>query len=434
MSEDRERPVIRTVEIIAVGSELLTPSRIDTNSLFITERLNEIGISVRAKAIVGDDRDDLATLFSQALGRVELIVLTGGLGPTEDDLTRDVVAAVLGLPLEENAEVLAHIEGRFALRGLRMPGINRRQALVPRGATVLPNPNGTAPGLWIVAGGKTIVLFPGPPREMKPMLVSVVRDRLQSCTGGARLFRRVLLITGRTESYVDERAQPIYSRWTATEHPIQTTILASLGQIELHLTARASGEAEARELLDAATAELVAVLGRDVFSTDGRPLEAVVGSRLRAKQWRIAVAESCTGGLMASRLTDVPGSSDYTELAVVTYSNRSKTEWVGVPEALIQEHGAVSEEVATAMATGVRDRSAVEVGVAITGIAGPGGGSEEKPVGTVAIAVCWPDGTQVKTFRFHGGRTQVRFQASQAALDMVRRVLEETNKTGDVRM
>lgn len=425
MSEDRDRRLIRAAEIIAVGSELLTPSRIDTNSLFITERLNEIGISIRAKAIVGDNRDDLGILFSQALGRVDLLVITGGLGPTEDDLTRDVVAAVLGLPLEEHAEVLAHIKGRFALRGLQMPAINRRQAMVPRGASLLPNPNGTAPGLWIVAEGKTIVLLPGPPREMKPMVESVVRERLQSCTGGARLFRRVLLITGRTESYVDERAQPIYSRWTATELPIQTTILASLGQIELHLTARASAEAEARQVLDAATVELVAALGRDVFSTDGRPLEAVVGEALRARQWRIAVAESCTGGLTATRLTDVPGSSDYTELGVVTYSNQSKIDLVGVPEALIAEHGAVSEQVASAMAAGVKQRSAAEIGVGITGVAGPGGGSEEKPVGTVAIAVCWPDGARVKTFRFHGGRTQVRFQASQAALDMVRRLLAE---------
>jgi nicotinamide-nucleotide amidase len=423
------RREIRNAEIIAVGSELLTPSRIDTNSLFITERLNEVGITVRAKAIVGDDRDDLATLFLQALGRVDLIVLTGGLGPTDDDLTRDVVARVLGLPLEENAHVLEHIRSRFALRKLAMPEINRRQAMVPRGAAILSNPNGTAPGLWIESGEKVVVLLPGPPREMRPMLESVLRDRLQGHTGSARLFRRTLLITGRTESHVEELAQPIYSRWIASDRPIQTTILASLGQIELHLTARASIEAEARALLDEAATQLLGVLGNDVFSTDGRPLEAVVGDALRAKGWRIAIAESCTGGLLASRVTEVPGSSDYAELAVVTYSNRSKTQLAGVPEPLIREHGAVSEPVASAMAQGIRERAGVEVGVGITGIAGPAGGSDEKPVGTVMIAVSAPEGVRARAFRFHGGRAQVRFQATQAALDMVRRLLMETDRS-----
>ena len=406
--------------ILAIGSEMLTPFRVDTNSLFITERLNAIGYDIRLKAVVGDDVDELADVLRAAIGWADLIVITGGLGPTEDDVTRDAVARVHDMPLEVDEAIADRIRDRFARRGMTMPDINRRQAMVPRGAVVLENPNGTAPGLWIERGRTAMVLLPGPPREMKPMLEGVVRDRLAPRSGTAGLFRRVLKITGRAESDVDAQAQPTYAKWTSSPVPISTTILAVLGQIELHLTAQAANPDAAHAALDAAVLEMQQVLGPSVYSTDGRSLEAVVGDLLRQHTLTIAVAESCTGGLLASRLTDVPGSSDYVERGVVCYSNRSKTELADVPAALIAEHGAVSEPVARAMAEGIRSRAGTNIGIGVTGIAGPGGGTPEKPVGTVSVAVIGDDQTRVRTFQFIGGRDMVKFQAAQAALNMTR--------------
>jgi nicotinamide-nucleotide amidase len=415
--------------ILAVGSEMLTPFRVDTNSLFITERLNVIGYDVRLKAVVADDVGELARVIDGALAWADLIVITGGLGPTEDDITRDAVATILGTPLDVDDSIVDRIRDRFARRGMTMPEINRRQAMVPRGATVLPNPNGTAPGLWMERGRTAIVLLPGPPREMKPMLEAVIAERLAPRAGGRGLFRRVLKITGRAESDVDAQAQPVYGKWIAQPVPISTTILAVLGQIELHLTAKAASQADADPALDAAVRELQATLGSALYSTDGRGLEAVVGDLLRERHLTIAVAESCTGGLLASRLTDVPGSSDYVERGVVCYSNRAKIELADVPEALIREHGAVSEPVALAMAEGIRNRAGTNIGVGVTGIAGPGGGSPEKPVGTVAVAVVVDGETRVRTFQFIGGREMVKFQAAQSALNMTR--LMVTRATAD---
>ena len=409
--------------LIAVGSEMLTPFRVDTNSLVVTERLNQIGYDVRLKAVVADDVDELARVLDGALAWADVIILTGGLGPTEDDITRDAVARVLNLSMDVDEQIVDRIRERFARRGLTMPEINRRQGMVPRGATVIENRNGTAPGLWLERGRTAIVLLPGPPREMTPMLDAVIRDRLTPRTDGRGLFRRVLKITGRTESDVDAAAQPVYSPWTSAAVPISTTILAALGQIELHLTAAASDRTAANASLDAGVSELEVVLGSAVYSTDGRPLEAVVGDMLRERGMTIAVAESCSGGLLASRLTDVPGSSDYVDRGVVCYSNRAKTELAGVRESLLAEHGAVSEPVAVAMATGIRERAHTNVGVGITGVAGPGGGSPEKPVGTVAIAVAVDDLIRVRTFQFLGGRDMVKFQSAQAAMNMLRLLL-----------
>jgi nicotinamide-nucleotide amidase len=411
--------------IIAVGTEMLTPFRVDTNSLFITERLNEIGVDVRLKAVAGDDAEEVADLLRRALRWADVIAVTGGLGPTEDDVTRDSLARALDLPLDIDESIAEQIRERFARRGMTMPEINRRQALVPRGAIVLPNPNGTAPGLWIEKGRCAIVLLPGPPREMKPMFEAVIRERLSARSGGTGLFRRVLRITGRTESDVDTRAQPVYGSWASQAVPISTTILAVLGQIELHLTAHGAGRSEAEAALDAAVQQLRGVLGDSIYSVDGRQLEAVVGEMLRSKGLTIAVAESCTGGLLASRLTDVPGSSDYVDRGVVSYSNQAKVDMLGVPEPLIAEHGAVSEPVASAMAAGMQLRSGAAVAIGVTGIAGPGGGTIEKPVGTVAIAVVVAATARVRTFHFVGGREQVKFQAAQAALNMLRLMLAE---------
>lgn len=411
-----------TAAIIAVGSELLTPHKTDSNSLHITEVLNDLGIAVAFKAIVGDNRAELSAHIAHALARHRILILTGGLGPTDDDLTRLVVAAHLGLPLEEDAAIIEAIERRFAARGWKMPAVNRRQAMVPRGATVLANPHGTAPGLWIEHGDRVLALLPGPPREMKPMMDGEVHRRLGLIAGGVRLHRRFIRVTGKGESAVEEIVQPIYSRWLDQSPSVETTILAGLGQVELHLVTQSDDESLAAATLDRGVAELAGALGQDLVSTDGALLEAVVGDLLRTRGWWVAFAESCTGGLATSRMTDIPGSSAYVERSVVAYSNRAKTELLGVPAELLAEHGAVSEPVALAMAAGIRKRAGVDVGVGITGIAGPGGGTEQKPVGTVCIAV---DGgeSKVRTFRFPGGRDMVKTMSANWAIDMLRRFL-----------
>jgi nicotinamide-nucleotide amidase len=423
MTEAIQPRSLRWAEIIAVGSELLVPPRLDTNSLFITERLNECGIEVRAKTVVGDRRDDLEAVLRAALSRTDLVVLCGGLGPTDDDLTRDAVAAVTGRALSEQPGILEGIRQRFAARGARMPENNRRQAMVPERADVIPNGFGTAPGLWLEHEGQVLLLLPGPPAELKPMVERVVADRLAPMAGGGRLQRRVLRICGRTESEVDERAAPVYSRWVTAPLPIWTTVLTAPAQVELHLSAGAPSTAEAHARLDAAASELAELFGADLFSMDGRVLEEVVGQLLRDRGWHIGVAESCTGGLVSGRLTDVAGSSDYVGFNAVCYSNASKTSVLGVPAALIAERGAVSEPVAIAMADGIRRRAACEIGVGVTGIAGPAGGSEEKPVGTVVIGVTTADAKIARTYRFPAGRARVRQFAAQLALDLARRVL-----------
>jgi nicotinamide-nucleotide amidase len=304
-----------------------------------------------------------------------------------------------------------------------MPRNNLRQALVPAGAEVLANPNGSAPGLWIEHGGRVVVLLPGPPRELKPMLVSLIESHLRSRSTGAAYLRRTVRITGQIESQADETLQPLYREWAAATPPISATILAALGQLELHLSVRHASADEAAAILERATAQVLALLGDIVFSTDGRRLEEVVGDALASAGLWIAAAESCTGGLLTSRLTDVPGSSRYVSQSVVAYSNEAKTSLLGVEPALLVEHGAVSEAVARAMAEGVRARAAADLGLGITGIAGPTGGSADKPVGTVAIALATSSGTDSRLFRFFGERELVKFQASQAALDMARRHL-----------
>ena len=296
--------------------------------------------------------------------------------------------------------------------------------MVPAGAAVLENGRGTAPGLWIEHDGKAIVLLPGPPRELQPMVEALVRERLMARAGPIRLFRRVLCITGLTESHVEERVQPLYARWARGRTPIAATILAAPGQIELHLTATSAEAPAGHAALDEAVTAARAVLGASLFSSDGQSLEAVVGDLLRTRRLRIAVAESCTGGLASSRLTDVPGSSDYVERGIVAYSNRAKVDLLGVSEALIAAQGAVSEAVAQAMAAGIARGAETDLGVGITGIAGPSGGTAEKPVGTVAISVVWIGEAgpmaRTKSWQFPGEREQIKFQASQAALNMVR--------------
>jgi nicotinamide-nucleotide amidase len=411
--------------IVAVGSELLTPSKVDTNSLHITEQLNQLGLDVVVKAVVGDSRDELTHTIRALLERVDLLILCGGLGPTDDDVTREAVAAALGRPLAEDDAITVRLHERFKARGfaMPMPEINRRQAMVPAGAIVIENTKGSAPGLWIDHDGKSVVLLPGPPRELKPMLAALVEGRLRGRASGEPLVRRVVRIAGRIESDVDQVLQPLYHEWAAASPAIAATILSAPGAIELHLSARASSPDVVAEALTHAVQRVVEVIGADVYSTDGRKLEQVVGDLLAARGLHIAVAESCTGGMITSRLTDVSGSSRYVDQSIITYSNEAKIELLGVPPALLKEHGAVSEPVALAMADGMRVRARADVGVGVTGIAGPTGGTPEKPVGMVVIAVVTAAERRSRTFRFYGERELVKFQASQSALDMVRRLL-----------
>jgi nicotinamide-nucleotide amidase len=379
-----------------------------------------------SKHIAGDDRAVLTQVLRSALDGVDLLVVCGGLGPTDDDLTREAAADVLGRPLAEDAAIVEHLRRRYASRGLStpMPLNNLRQAQVPAGAIVLDNPHGSAPGLWMDHGAQAVLLLPGPPRELKPMMTALAETRLRARASGVSIVRRTLRVSGRFESHVDQAMHPLYEEWAAATPPIAATILASLGQIELHLSLRHASREAGAALLERAVAQAVGVLGDDVFSTDGRRLEEVVGEALAARGLWLAAAESCTGGLVTSRLTDVAGSSRYVGASIVAYANEAKTALLGVPEALLAEHGAVSEPVARAMAEGIRTRARADLGLGITGIAGPGGGSPEKPVGTVAVALAGPDGTVARTFKFFGDRELVKFQASQAALDMVRRHLK----------
>jgi nicotinamide-nucleotide amidase len=416
---------LRRAAIVAVGSEMLTPSRVDTNSLHITEQLNRLGVDVIAKAVVGDSRDELAHTISALLERVDLLILCGGLGPTDDDVTREAVAVALERPLAEDEAITARLRERFKARGfaMPMPETNRRQAMVPAGATVIENTKGSAPGLWIDHDAKSVVLLPGPPRELKPMLAALVEGRLRERAPGEPLVRRVIRIAGRIESDVDQLLQPLYREWAAAAPAIAATILAQPGAIELHLSAQAPSQDVVARALESAVQGVVDTIGADIYSTDGRKLEQVVGDLLVARGLRVTAAESCTGGLITSRLTDVPGSSRYVDQSIVTYSNEAKTELLGVPTDVLKAHGAVSEPVALAMAEGIRVRAGADIGIGVTGIAGPTGGTPDKPVGMVVVAVVTASERRCRTFRFFGDRAQVKFQASQSALDMVRRLL-----------
>jgi nicotinamide-nucleotide amidase len=403
-------------EIIAVGSELLTPDRLDTNSLFLTEELNKLGVEVIRKSIVGDNRDHLRSAFAEALKRVELVIGCGGLGPTEDDLTRETVADLLGRKLIRHEEIVRAIEARFRSFKREMPEINVKQAMVPEGAEALDNPRGTAPGLWIEDHGHMIALLPGPPREMKPMFLENIVPRLQRRVSGVRLIRRELRLTGLGESHVEQRIAPIYKRYD----DVITTILAAPGEVQVHLRMWTGDVPHAQKVLDEIVQSFDIALTDRIFSHDGSSLDEVVAQLLTLNNSTISAAESCTGGLLAQRLTSIAGSSTYFLGGVVCYSNELKTAWANVPAALIQAKGAVSAEVATALADGIRHRAGSMLGVGITGIAGPGGGSEEKPVGTVHIALSSAAGVKERRLYFPGDREMIRIQASQAALDMVR--------------
>jgi len=404
-------------EIIAVGSELLTPYRLDTNSLWLTDELNKIGIRVIHKAVVGDSPDEMRSSFRHALDRADLIIASGGLGPTDDDRTRETVAELLGRKLHMSDAIVREIQERFRRFARTMPEINKRQAMVPEGATVLPNPRGTAPALWLEADGHIIVLLPGVPHELKSIFESEVRPRLAKISGDERLFTRDLRTTGLGESDVETRVRPLYQLYPDTE----TTILAAPTGTQLHPRTWSRDASKAEKLLDEISDRMALALGEHLYSTNGEALEEVVARVLNENRATVAVAESCTGGMLAERLTNVPGSSSYFLGGVICYSNELKTSLVGVPQSLIEAKGAVSSEVALALADGIRKRTGATLGVGVTGVAGPGGGTPEKPVGLVHIGLADEHGPRERAYRFPGDRERIRQFASQAALDAVRR-------------
>jgi len=413
-------------EIIAVGSELLTPFRIDTNSLYLTEQINQLGVDVVFKCVVGDDLKRLVAAAQHALFRSEIVIFSGGLGPTEDDLTREAVAEALGLPLRRDEEVLAGIERRFSTRGWKMYPNNAKQADVLEGAVVLPNANGTAPGQWL--SGKfdgrerIVVLLPGPPHELKALFETECRERLRAKLPAAFLSTRVLKVAMLGESQVDARVAPIYKRYTG----VQTTILAGAGEIQLHFKARAETMEAAQARADEAADAVEEELDDAVFSRDGESLEQIVGYWLQMRNATLAVAESCTGGLVGKLITDEPGSSAYFLGGVIAYSDEVKRDELGVPAALLKRVGAVSSEVAKAMADGARSRFGTDLAAGVTGIAGPDSDGSSKPVGLTYIAVASNRGTTAHEYRFKGDRWSNRREAAGETL----RLLAEEARLG----
>lgn len=408
-----------SAEIIAIGSELLTPDHTDTNSLWLTERLNSVGIEVKLKTIVGDDDARLEEAIKDALRRSSVVITTGGLGPTEDDITRKVAARALGRRLMLDEKVLEEITARFLSFGRAMPQINSRQAMVIEDAEILKNPNGSAPGMYLEHEGCQVALLPGPPREMRPMFETYIHPKLVAKAGAVRVVRRILRVAGMGESAVDELIAPVYSQFI---NP-QTTILFNRSEVEIHLTAQAKTDQDAELLLDGLSGQIEDRLGHAIFAFEGETMEEVIGLRLTVTGFTLAVAESCTGGLVAQRLTETPGSSAYLMEGVVAYSNEAKIRTLGVDPELIKEHGAVSAEVAEAMAEGVRRHADTDFGISVTGIAGPGGGTSEKPVGLVYIALSDDAHTEHRKLMLPGDRHLIRWRASQAALDLLRRRL-----------
>lgn len=405
-------------EIIAVGSEMLTSQRIDTNSLYLADQLNALGVEVRRKLIVGDDRTLLTAAVRQALEYAGIVILTGGLGPTEDDVTRESVAAALGRPLAFHQEISDAIEERFRRRQRKMAEINKRQAYAIEGAQILPNTNGTAPGQWIEHEGRLVILLPGPPGELKPMFAGECLSRLIERLPRQVIRTRFYRVTGLTESDLDALIAPVYTRYANPS----TTILASPGDIQIHLRARCESAEQAERLLAEVAAPIEDLLGKHLFSRNGDPLEAIVGTLLREHEATLSIAESCTGGMVGERITSVPGSSNYFLGGFITYSDLLKTELLGVDPAVIEKHSAVSKEVACAMAEGARARTGATFALSITGEAGPES-SSGVPVGTVFVGFAGPDKTEAIRFAMPGDRPRIRGFATQAALDLLRRRL-----------
>jgi len=410
-------------EIVAVGSELLTPFRQDTNSLFLTARLNELGVEVIYKTIVGDRPDHLLEACRQAFTRAEIIIFSGGLGPTEDDLTRECVAEALGLELRRDHEMVAALYTRAANMRVKLAENNIKQADYISGAEVLKNPRGTAPGQWLeteyLGQKRLIMLLPGPPHEMEGVFTEQCIPRLEAALPEVHLATGELKIAMVAESAADLRAAKHYKNFPGVE----TTILAKPGEVQLHLKARAATREEAEARLEKLAALLEEEFAEEIFSSGGETMEQIVGYFLQMRGATLAVAESCTGGLLGERITSVPGSSRYFLGGALVYSDQLKMEFCGVPPLLLKSDGAVSRTVAAALAEGIRQRCKSSLGIGITGVAGPGGGTEHKPVGLVYIALADGKHTEVVERRFPGDRERIRWFASQLALELLRRKL-----------
>lgn len=410
-----------SAEIIAIGSELLTPEKTDTNSLWLTRELNDIGIEVMLKTIVGDDGARLEEAVCDAMRRSDIVITTGGLGPTADDITREFTAKALGRELIYHDDIEVQLRERFRNWSREMPEINKRQAFVIEGAAVLPNPNGSAVGMMVEQEQKILAILPGPPRENQPMFTDHVLPTIRRYAGKVYVSRRLLRVSGMGESAVDEIAAPIYTKAANT----QTSILFNKSEVEIHIAAKGNDPAATKASADALAERLAAALGTAVFSTNGETLEQVVGESLKQNGQTLSVAESCTGGLIARRLTEVPGSSEFFMEGAVTYSNEAKMRTLGVSADILSNFGAVSSECAEAMAIGMRNYAGTDLAISVTGIAGPGGGTLEKPVGTVFLGIASKDGARTQKIVLPGDRYLVRWRASSAALDLLRRHLSK---------
>ncbi len=406
-------------EIIATGTELLSGGVLDTNSLFLSEELLPLGIETVFKTIVGDNEKDMEEALRRAMDRAGVLIITGGIGPTEDDITRKVIAKIVKKRLVLNEDALKVIHAKLAGRGRDVVAANDRQALIPTGARLLRNVVGIAPGFFLDEENAFIAVLPGVPREMRAMFIEELRPVLEE-RSGRKLFirRRVLHTCGMSESAVNQAIQDILKRG----EPVVGLTAKETG-VDIRIVAHEANAEQVQALVDRADAAIRKKLGDAVYSVDGQAMEEVVGALLKQRRLRLAVAESCTGGLVGARITNIAGSSEYFERGVVTYSDTAKTEILGAPADLIGRHGAVSSEVAAAMARGIREAAKTDLGLSVTGIAGPGGGSEQKPVGLVYTALASSQGVKTTEHRFLGDREQIRARAAQMALDMVRRYL-----------
>ncbi|KKM08738.1 damage-inducible protein CinA [Clostridiales bacterium PH28_bin88] len=407
-------------ELVFTGTELLLGQIVNTNAQYLSKELAAIGIDVYYHVTVGDNLARLVSTIRQAQGRSDLVIVGGGLGPTEDDLSREALAEALGVPLEEDPEVMAVLRQFFERRGYPMPENNRKQALVPREGMILPNPIGTAPGLLLEHEGKTFVLLPGPPREFRLMVSEQLLPYLVKVNRGqdAVIRSRVLKIIGVGESMLEERVKDLLGSANPTLAPT-----AKPGEVHLRITAKAPGVPEADALIAELESKLRERLARNIYGVDQETLEGVVGGLLVKKGLTLGAAESCTGGLLAHRLTNIPGSSAYFKLGVVAYDNRWKVNILRVDEELLSRFGAVSPEVASAMATGIRLIAGTDLGVGITGIAGPGGATPEKPVGLVYLALDFQGKVKIRRELFMGQRVEVKERSAQSALTLLWRFL-----------
>lgn len=406
-------------EIIAVGSELLTHRRVDTNSLYLTEQLNDLGVEVVTKYVVGDDRERLAATIRLAAAGSEIVLLSGGLGPTEDDVTRDALALAIDRRQVFQQELSDLIEQRFKNMGRRMAEINKRQAFLIEGAEMLPNDRGTAPGQWVEDSGRIFILLPGPPHELKAMFERQCLSRLHRIVPKQFIETLIFRVAGLGEADLDQLISPIYKEYT---NPA-TTVLAHNGDIQVHLRARCRSKQEALALLAEVGGQIEPLLGERIYSRNGEPLESVVGESLRRQRASLAVAESATAGGLAERITAVPGASDYFLGGFITYSKPMKIDLLGLDPEALRQFGAVSKETAEAMATGARRRTGATYALSITGNAGPATDGDEAPVGTVYIGLATPTGVHSTHRQFLGDRARIRAFASQMALDFLRRSL-----------